>query len=101
MKKITSQKPELKHMHELKDSLDELHETMLLLPDQYKWVFRPGRHLWFSFAKGIAYGLGLLAAVAIVVPLCVALLREINWVPIVGDFVAEVAERIERVNSRR
>jgi hypothetical protein len=72
-----------------------LERTVERIPDEYPHVFHPGKELLFTYLKGIVYGLGALTAVAIVVPLLVAMLQQVQWVPLVGDFVSEVGRRIE------
>ena len=68
-------------------------------PDQYPHIFRPGRELMFTYLKGIVYGLGALTAVAIVIPLLVTLLQQIQWVPLIGDFTEDVLHRIEQAQQ--
>ena len=57
--------------------------------------YDPHRYVWLGFLRGIAYGLGILVALAIVVPVIITLLSTIEWVPLVGDFVSEIIRRIE------
>jgi hypothetical protein len=40
-----------------------------------------------------------LVAVAIVIPLAIAFLQHINWVPLIGNFAASVARQMERTQS--
>ncbi|MFH0769918.1 MAG: DUF5665 domain-containing protein [Candidatus Peregrinibacteria bacterium] len=58
------------------------------------------RMLWVNFLKGIFYGMGFLIALALAVPLAVSLLRSVDWVPIIGDFLTEVAVWIEKAQIR-
>jgi hypothetical protein len=80
----------------LSRSLEHLDRTISELPEEYSLILHPGKHLIFTYLKGIIYGLGVLTAVAIVIPLLVALLRSVEWVPLVGDFVERVVIRIEQ-----
>lgn len=51
------------------------------------------RHkLMFSFFQGLLYGVGFIFAVAIAVPLTILLLQQIEWVPIIGKFIGDLAE---------
>ncbi|MDD4319419.1 MAG: DUF5665 domain-containing protein [Candidatus Peribacteraceae bacterium] len=85
----------------LTDSLDRLNGTIETLPRKYRHILSPGRNLIFSFLRGIASGLGVLVAVAIIVPLLVTFLRSVNWVPIIGNFVNDVAEQMEQARVER
>lgn len=80
---------------ELIESIKRLTKTLESLPTDYDHVFHPGKHLFYTFFKAIVYGLGLLAAAAIVVPFMLAMLRGIEWVPLIGDFVTDIANRVE------
>ncbi len=63
-------------------------------------VFNPGRNLLFTYLRGIVYGLGAITAVAIVIPLLVAILQQIQWVPLLGNFVQDVLVRVEETRIR-
>lgn len=81
---------------ELKRSLDDLTKTIQRIPAEHELFFHPGKHLFFTFLKGIVSGLGVLAAAAIAVPFILWMMKEIAWVPLIGDFVSDVAERVEQ-----
>ena len=57
--------------------------------------YEPHRYLWMGFIRGIVYGLGIIVAIAIVVPILSAVLSTIDWIPFVGDIINEVILRIE------
>ena len=57
--------------------------------------YEPHRYLWMGFIRGIVYGLGILVAVALVVPLLLALLSSVDWIPVLGDIFAEIVIRME------
>ena len=84
----------------LAKAMEELSDVVEHLPDEYGYVLNPGKHLVFTYLKGIVYGLGALTAVAIIIPLLVSMLQKVSWVPLVGDFVKEVGERIEETQKR-
>ncbi|TSC57616.1 MAG: hypothetical protein Greene041619_1044 [Candidatus Peregrinibacteria bacterium Greene0416_19] len=84
----------------LTKSMDRLTGTIEQIPREYDLFFQPGRHLLFTYVKGIVSGLGALTAVAIVVPLLLSMLKEVQWVPLVGDFVARVSVRMEQVRPK-
>jgi len=49
----------------------------------------------YSFLKAVAYVLGALMTVALLVPLLLLLLRGVEWPPLIGDWVAKVITQIE------
>jgi len=76
---------------ELIRAIAKLDKHMKTLSDHYE----PGKYLWMGFLRGIVYGLGILVAISLVVPLIIAILSSIDWIPVIGDFVSNVAERIQ------
>jgi hypothetical protein len=87
-------------VQELQKSVDKLHETVRIFPKKYEWIFDPVHHLLFAFLRGVAYSVGFIVAIVIVIPLFVSLLRQVNWVPLVGDFLSDVSVRMEQTVSR-
>ncbi|MDP7069366.1 MAG: DUF5665 domain-containing protein [Candidatus Peribacteraceae bacterium] len=87
-KKDAEQKGILKTMR----SLDK---HMELLASHYE----PHRYLWMGFIRGIVYGLGIVVAVALVLPFIIYLLSTIDWIPFIGDFVSEIAERMQQAGN--
>ncbi len=85
--------PELDALKKIQIGLEEL-------PEQFQNAFRPGRQLLFNYAKGIASGLGVITAFAIIIPLIVWFLQRIQWVPLIGDFVSQVAVQVEEARRR-
>ncbi|MCF7844812.1 MAG: DUF5665 domain-containing protein [Kiritimatiellales bacterium] len=57
-------------------------------------MVRSGRNLSIFFLRGVMYGLGILFAIAIVIPVLIWLFQWIEWVPLIGDFVTEIIKRI-------
>ena len=84
---------------ELVRSVDALRTTMETVPNEYGHLFHPGKHLFYTYIKGIVYGLGALTAVAIIIPLLVWFLQQVQWVPLVGDFLHQVLLRIEETQT--
>ena len=76
---------------DLTKAIRQLDTHMKTLSDHYE----PGKYLWMGFLRGIVYGLGILVAISLVVPLIIALLSSIDWIPVLGDFVADIALRIQ------
>ena len=82
-------------------ALDHLDKTIHQRPVPYGYNYHPGKDLVHTFIKGIASGLGVLVSVAIVLPIILSLMKGVQWVPLVGDFVASVAQRMEDARNRR
>ncbi|PKP84849.1 MAG: hypothetical protein CVT80_05845 [Alphaproteobacteria bacterium HGW-Alphaproteobacteria-2] len=55
----------------------------------------PARMIGFQFARGLAFGLGSVLGATILVSLAVYLLSGIDFIPIVGDWAAQIAREIE------
>ncbi len=76
---------------ELITVIKKLNSHLIAIQDQHD----TSRHLWLGFLRGIVYGLGILVAFAIVVPLILAILSTIDWIPVIGNIVSEIVQRIE------
>ena len=87
-KKISEEK-------ELLEAIVQLDTHMKTLADHYE----PGRYLWMGFLRGIVYGLGILVAISLIVPLVIAILSSVDWIPVIGDIIADIALRIQ--NAQR
>jgi len=85
---------------ELAKTLRHLERVILEFPEHYKHLFHPGRSLWLHFLRGIVYGLGILIAVAIVIPFLITILQKIEWVPLIGDFIGDINQRIREAQLR-
>ncbi len=83
----------IRALHKLESSVDRL-------PRQFEYVIHPGKHLFVAYLQGILYGLGALTAFAILIPLFVTMLRHVEWVPILGDFIGRIATQVEHVQRR-
>ncbi len=53
---------------------------------------KPYRMLWFSFIRGLAYGLGIFIAGTLVIGLVIWFLGLFNHVPVIGHFVQQVID---------
>ncbi|PIR49506.1 hypothetical protein COU79_04505 [Candidatus Peregrinibacteria bacterium CG10_big_fil_rev_8_21_14_0_10_54_7] len=84
---------------QLQRSIEHLEHTIRELPEQYAAVFHPGKNLLLHFLRGIVYGLGMITAVALVIPLAILLVQQVQWVPLFGNFLSEVVSRMEEVRS--
>ena len=86
-------------VEQLEKSIKSLTATVRKLPDLYGHLFYVKKSLWVAFLRGVMYGLGFVVGIALVVPIIVGLLRYVEWVPLIGDFVTQVIERIQSVNG--
>lgn len=57
--------------------------------------YEPHRYLWMGFIRGIVYGLGIIVAIAIVLPILLWTLSTIDWIPYIGDIISEIVWRME------
>lgn len=94
-------KEEARAEAKLTRSIDELRKTIEHLPGEYGYLLQPSRHLFFSYLRGIVAGLGAITAVAIVIPVMLWILHGIQWVPLLGDFVAGIATHVEQAQKTR
>jgi hypothetical protein len=53
------------------------------------------RLLAFNFARGLAFGLGTVLGASILVSILAFSLREIDFIPIIGDWAASIAQQME------
>jgi|TARA_Y100000310_G_scaffold300736_1_gene336650 hypothetical protein len=84
---------------QLKRSIDRLENTVRKLPEQYAAVFHPGKNLFMHFLRGIVYGLGMIVAIALVIPFAILLVDQVQWIPLLGDFLNEIVSRMEQVRT--
>lgn len=61
--------------------------------------YEPHRYLWMGFLRGIVYGLGIIVAIALILPILLWMLSTIDWIPFIGDIVSDVVLRME--NAQR
>lgn len=53
------------------------------------------RVLWFQFLRGVAFGLGSVVGATIVVSSLVFALSSVDFIPVIGEWAAEVITVIE------
>ena len=84
--------------------MSNLEQQMTALNDEVArmnahWFMRSnastGRMLWFTFLRGLAFGLGSVVGATILVSLLVYSLSSIDFVPVRGEWAAEVIRVIE------
>jgi len=56
----------------------------------------PWRMLGWTFARGLAMGLGTVAGATLLVSVAAYLLSQVDWIPILGDWAARIAEEIQQ-----
>ena len=56
---------------------------------------RPMRLLGYSFAQGLAFGLGTVLGGGLVLSIVASMLAQIDFVPIIGEWAAEIARQLE------
>ena len=55
----------------------------------------PARMLGWTFARGLAMGLGTVAGATILVSVAAYLLSQVDWIPIIGEWAQQIAEQIQ------
>jgi len=55
----------------------------------------PWRMMWVSFLRGLAFGLGSVLGATILVYVTVQILAQIEFIPILGDWAAQIIGEIE------
>lgn len=56
----------------------------------------PLRMVGFQFARGLAFGLGSVLGATMLVSVAVYLLSEIDFIPIIGEWAAQIADQIRQ-----
>ncbi|PIR48647.1 hypothetical protein COU80_02990 [Candidatus Peregrinibacteria bacterium CG10_big_fil_rev_8_21_14_0_10_55_24] len=82
-------------------SLDRLNTSVTALIELQTEQSKTSRRLGFFFLRGVFYGLGILVAIAIIIPIVIQILHSVQWVPLLGDFLIEVIERMEQASQVR
>jgi hypothetical protein len=63
--------------------------------ERHEHVVASKKHIFFNnFLGGVAWGIGATIGATIIVAVLTFILREINLIPFVGDFVTNIAERV-------
>lgn len=53
------------------------------------------RMLMFQFGRGLAFGLGTVVGASVLVSFLVYSLSQIDFIPVVGDWAAQIVEQIQ------
>ena len=51
--------------------------------------------VWYSFLRGVAFGLGSVLGATIVVSVLVYFLSSVDFIPVIGEWAAEVVRIVE------
>ncbi len=90
------------------DSNDQLNKILLSLKKIERALEHVNSHklmeiynsipklLFYQFMKGIVFGLGSVLGATIVVSILVYLLSQIEFVPIIGEWVKHISEEIQK-----
>ncbi|MEM9710124.1 MAG: DUF5665 domain-containing protein [Pseudomonadota bacterium] len=57
------------------------------------------RLVWFQFLRGLAFGFGTVVGASILVSALAIALAQIEFLPIIGDWAAEIARQMEEARS--
>jgi len=74
----------------LAEVLEKLEQVTRRSVQQPLWV-----RLGQNFLTGMATSLGALIMIVLVVPLGIYILKQINWVPLLGEFFDRIVEHME------
>ncbi|MGG7644711.1 DUF5665 domain-containing protein [Rhodovulum sp. YNF3179] len=55
------------------------------------------RLIGMQFARGLAFGLGSVVGASLLVSVVVFLLSEIDFIPIIGDWAAQIAREVQQL----
>ncbi len=90
------------------DSNDQLNKILLSLKKIERALEHVNSHklmeiynsipklLFYQFIKGVVFGLGSVLGATIVVSILVYLLSQIEFVPIIGEYVKHISEEIQK-----
>lgn len=75
------------------------HDELRAFAKDYPHIFDPNKVMVTAFFRGFCYGAGFLLAMAIAVPIMVFVLRQVEWVPMIGDIVTKVIDSMRDVHG--
>ena len=85
---------------QLVTELHEIHTFLREVHSKEQWSNHPVKVTAISFAKGVAYGMGIIAAAAIVAPFVLWFLRSVAWPPLISTIVTDVIHQMEQASPR-
>lgn len=63
----------------------------------FQLVSNPWRLMWYSFLKGLMVGFGSVLGATVIVGVFVYVLSQIEFIPIIGDWVKQILEQVKGV----
>lgn len=63
----------------------------------FQLVSNPWRLMWYSFLKGLMVGFGSVLGATVIVGVFVYALSQIEFIPIIGDWVKQILEQVKGV----
>ena len=79
----------------LADALEELKEHNFMKIHESSWRF-----IYFNLLRGLAIGLGSVIGATLLVSILVAILAQIEFIPILGNYAHQVIEIIEKLEKK-
>ena len=86
-----TEKPRQSDIQRIRDALETLNGHRFVRINN-----SPGRMLWFQFMRGLAFGLGSVLGATIVVSILLAVLAQIEFIPIIGEWAKQIMMEIQR-----
>ncbi len=82
---------------DLASEVRDLRKELTFLRESRMFVIHQsvGRILMYRFAVGMAVGLGTVVGASVLLSLAVWALSQIEFVPIIGEWAAQIADRIQ------
>lgn len=84
---------------ENKNEEQELSESIKQLNRTTKQLVRQ-QTLWYGFVHGIIVGIGSTVGVALVLAFILLILRRLEFVPVIGDFVEKIVPYVQKALQR-
>ena len=78
---------------EVKDLAKEIHHLKDM--EFIKILKHPGRLMWLSFIKGAFVGFGSILGASILLAIFAFIMTQISTVPLIGDYIKDIQQKIE------
>ena len=76
--------------HELIEEMEKLEKAVRAS------VIPTSRQILRGFLTGISSALGALVAAAIIIPILIYALKNVEWIPLIGTFFIQISQYMER-----
>jgi hypothetical protein len=87
---VQSQEAQTRAIARLTQEVERLNTHRFVTMHNSLW-----RLVWFQFARGLAFGLGSVLGATILVSIVAWWVAQIEFIPIIGDWAAQIVDRIE------